>query len=492
MLTPIGFSRRFSELAAEAPDQVAVIFLPAAGGEGLWTRRQLDQWMNRLAHWLAARGVGPGSWVVIGLPNGPLHLVLALAAWRLGATVLPLNPRMPAAEAAKMLDLLDPTIIVADWALDHPRLVPSSATAATAASNLPPVPDLIPHPGKAVGSGGSTGTPKIIVDPAPWADRPGEIVERIGRHVGVRTGQIQLLAGPLYHNAPFSWAHYGLFEGHRLVLMERFDPGRALDAIATYHAEWVALVPTMMLRMLREQQAATRNLSSLEGVYHTAAACPPWVKEGWIGLVGAERVFEAYGSTEGIGATIIRGDEWLAHRGSVGRPLNCRIEIRDPEGRPLPVGAVGEVYFQSGSIEPTFRYVGAPAPPPADRFGTVGDLGWLDSAGYLYLADRRTDLIITGGVNVYPAEVEIALSEHPAVKDVVVIGLPDPEWGHRVHAVIEPVTAGQPPAEADLRQWCRDRLSPSKIPKSFEFVAALPRDDAGKIRRSGLRAERIT
>jgi len=489
----VGYSQRFSELAAQAPDQVALTFLPTAGGEERWTRRHLDQWMNRLAHWLeAGHSVGPGSWVVIGLPNQPLHLVLALAAWRLGATVLPLNSRMPAPEAATVLGLLDPAIIVADWALDHPRLVPSAAAREADRCSAEPLPERIPHPGKAVASGGSTGTPKIILDPAPWAARPGEIVERLGRHVGVRSDQIQLLAGPLYHNAPFSWAHYGLFEHHGLVLMERFDPGRALDAIARYRAEWASLVPTMMLRMLREQRARPRDLASLQGIYHTAAACPPWVKQGWIDLIGAERVFEAYGSTEGIGATVIRGDEWLAHRGSVGKPLGCRIEVRDPEGRLLPAGQIGEIFFQPAGTGPTFQYIGAAVPAPADRFGTVGDLGWLDPDGYLHLADRRTDLIVSGGANVYPAEIEIALSEHPGVRDAAVIGLPDPEWGHRVHAIIEPVAPGPPPAEDELRRWCRERLAPHKIPKSFELVASLPRDDAGKIRRSGLRAERST
>jgi bile acid-coenzyme A ligase len=485
-----GYDQRFADLAAAAPDQVALIFLPASGAVERLTRAGLDRWVGRLARRLRARGVGPGRWLVIGVPNGPLHLVLALAAWKLGATVLPLSAQMPAAEAARLVDLIDAAVIVADWPIAHPSLVASAALDQPIAdeSDLP-IESTIPHPGKAVASGGSTGIPKIIVDPNRWESRPGAIIERLGTHVGARQNQVQLVAGPLYHNAPFSWAHYGWFEGHRLVLLDRFDAARALDAIATYRVEWAALVPTMMLRMLREQRERPRDLSSLEGIYHTAASCPPWVKEGWIELLGAERVFEAYGSTEGVGACLIRGDEWLLHRGSVGRPFDCRIEIRGSEGRPVPTGVVGEVFYQLLTPREAYRYIGAPTPTAADGFGTVGDLGWLDGDGYLHLADRRTDLIISGGSNVYPAEVEIALSAHPGVRDVVVVGLPDPEWGQRVHAIVEPVDRA-PPSPDELRHWCRERLTGYKIPKTFEFVTALPRDEAGKIRRSSLRAAR--
>jgi bile acid-coenzyme A ligase len=194
-----------------------------------------------------------------------------------------------------------------------------------------------------------------------------------------------------------------------------------------------------------------------------------------------------YGSTENAGLSRIRGDEWLTHPGSVGRPFNSEFRILDEAGRELPPGEVGEIYGRStASPGPTFAYVGAPARSTADGFASVGDLGWLDAEGYLYIADRRSDMLITGGANVFPAEVEAALLEHPGVADAAVIGLPDPEWGQRVHALWQARDPERPPAVEALREHCRARLSAYKVPKSFECVTALPRSEAGKLSRPAL------
>jgi len=486
----VTYGRRLADLAQSAPDAVAVRYLRADGTEEVVRRSTLDRWANRLARWLESRGAATGRWVVIAIPNEPLHVALALGAWRAGAGVLPLNYRMPPLEAERVLRLVDAAVVVADWDLAHPALASPHDTLAADQLSEAPLPDRIASPSKAVASGGSTGRPKIIVDPNPWVERPGGLARRYGPLTGFRPGQTQLVSGPLYHNAPFSWAHYGLFEEHELVLLDRFDAARALDAIERHRVQWACLVPTMMQRMLREQHARPRPLTTLEGVLHTAAPCPAWVKRGWIDLAGADRLFEAYGSTEGIGSCVIRGDEWLEHPNSVGRPIDCDLEIRDGGGRRLPTGQVGEIFSRPHAVTPTFRYLGATAELDAEGFASVGDLGWLDDEGFLYLADRRTDLIVTGAVNVYPAEVEAALSEHPAVRDVVVIGLHDPEWGRRVHAIIEPADQAAPPLVADLDRWCRARLSPPKVPKSFEVVQSLPRNEAGKIQRAALVRDR--
>src|SRR5919205_4395621 len=201
-----------------------------------------------------------------------------------------------------------------------------------------------------------------------------------------------------------------------------------------------------MRRLAMLPDFAERDFSSFEAMHSSAAVCPIWLKQAWIDKLGAEQVYEVYGSAEGIGATIIRGDEWLEHRGSVGRSPTCEIRILDEEGRTLPPGEVGEIYFRrlDGST-PTFSYVGAEPPKTtADGFASLGDLGWLDEDGYLYIADRRVDMIVSGGANVYPAEVEAALSEHPALADVAVIGVPDEEWGRRVHAVVQPANPADP------------------------------------------------
>ena len=274
--------------------------------------------------------------------------------------------------------------------------------------------------------------------------------------------------------------------------MERFDAELALDLVERHGVEWMQLVPTMMLRMLRVPGVEDRDLSSIEAFMHTAAPCPPWVKRGWIDLIGGERIYEAFGATEAIGATIIRGDEWLEHEGSVGRPVAAEARILDEQGDQVPTGTVGEIHMRLESGEPpAYEYRGAaPAPATPDGFVTVGDLGWVDGDGYVFLADRRTDLIIAGGANIYPFEVEAVLSGHPSIVDVAVIGLPDDEWGKRVHAVVQP-TDPQAPPEADvLEAYCRDHLVSYKVPRSFEVVEEFPRNEAGKIRRSALVAER--
>jgi bile acid-coenzyme A ligase len=214
----------------------------------------------------------------------------------------------------------------------------------------------------------------------------------------------------------------------------------------------------------------------------------------WIDLIGPERLIEAYGSSEAIGSTRITGADWLRHPGSVGRaePAVCALRILDADLRDVPAGTIGEIFFHpANQTEPTYRYIGSPpAKSTPDGFASVGDLGYVDEDGYLFIVDRRVDMIVSGGANVYPAEVEAALTEHPAVTDAAVIGLTDDEWGRRVHAIVEAADSKSPPTEAELSAWLRDRLSPYKLPKSYEIVGALPRDPSGKIRRSALVAER--
>jgi bile acid-coenzyme A ligase len=190
--------------------------------------------------------------------------------------------------------------------------------------------------------------------------------------------------------------------------------------------------------------------------------------------------------------TLVRGDEWLAHPGTVGRGIGTLIKIVGDTGEELEAGAVGEIYMKPAvEIGPTYEYRGSsPAKTTADGFVSVGDLGWLDDEGYLYIADRRADMIVSGGANVYPAEVEAALTEHPKVGDVAVIGLEDDEWGRRVHALVQPADPGDAPSDEELRAHCRERLAAYKVPKSFELVARLPRNEAGKVNRSALVDER--
>ena len=243
--------------------------------------------------------------------------------------------------------------------------------------------------------------------------------------------------------------------------------------------------------MLRVPGVRERDFSSVASFVSGGAALAAWVMEGWIEILGPERMWEAYGATESHGNTIIRGDEWLEHRGSVGRPWNTELRILDDQYRELPPGEIGEIFMKRTTTEsPTFEYVGVPPPrTTTDGLVSVGDLGWVDADGYLFIADRRADMIISGGANVYPAEVETALSEHPGVYDVAVVGIADPDWGKRVHAIVRPVSLEAPPSTESLDRHCRDRLARYKIPKSYEFVEDVPRS-FGKVRRSALAAER--
>jgi bile acid-coenzyme A ligase len=354
-----------------------------------------------------------------------------------------------------------------------------------------PLPDRVSNPGRALASGGSTGRPKIIVTPGPMENTP-ENIPLFLQLLGFRAGQVQLIVGPLYHSAPWVGAYSGLFYGHTLVLMDRFDAAHAADLIERHRAQWIFCASTIMQRIANLPEGQRRDFSSLEAIASTAAPCPPWLKRAWIEMTGPERIIELYSMTEGIGGTIIRGDEWLAHPGSVGRGTVCDIRILDPEGRDLPTGEVGEIFLRlKGSLSPTHEYIGSPpAKSTPDGFTTMGDLGWLDEEGYLFIADRRVDLIITGGANVYPAEVEAALSGHPEVGDVVVIGVPDAEWGRRVHAIVQPRDQRRPPTAQALDRYCRERLAAYKVPKTYEFTASFLRTDAGKVRRSALVAER--
>lgn len=481
----LSYSALLRHLAATRPQQPAVIAVARDGGEATLTWRELEQAANRAARLLDARGVDRSSLVVVAVPNSIAHVVAASAVWKLGGCVLPLNPVAPAAERDQHLALAKPAAVVADWT-DVDALPPSELL--NSPQTADPLPDAVPNPGKAIGTGGSTGRPKLIVSTGPWGYHPQ--FEDILAGFGLLRDLVQLLPGPLHHNFGFDWCYHGILNGHTIVLMERFDADLAVDLIERHRIEYAGLVPTMMRRIAELPDIKQRDLSSLRTILHSAGPCPPWVKEAWIDLIGAPGVIEGYGASEGFGNTIIHGDEWLQHRGSVGRPFQCELKILDDDGAEVPAGTVGEVWMRRPNVGD--RYIGEQrARVRPDGFGSVGDLGWVDEDSYLYLADRRTDLIVSGGVNVYPAEVEGALASHHAVADVAVIGLPDDEWGHVVHAIVQLRPSSEPHSQEDLRAHCRQLLAPYKTPKSFEFVDALPRDDGGKLRRNALRTQRL-
>jgi bile acid-coenzyme A ligase len=335
-------------------------------------------------------------------------------------------------------------------------------------------------------SGGSTGRPKVIIDTAP-AETDPESAEN-----GMKVGGTTLVPGPLYHAGPFMTSWSALLSGGRVILMTRFDAEQSLALIDEHSVGWVLFVPTMMQRIwkLPEAVRGRYDLSSLERVMCTGAPSPAWLKRAWIDWLGPEKIYEAYGGTERIAGTMISGSDWLEHPGSVGKPtLGRKLKVLDEDGRECGPGEIGEVYMlPPGGKGSTYIYLGAEAKEQGDGWQTIGDLGYLDEEGFLYLVDRRTDMIVTGGANVFPAEVEAALDAHPAVRSSAVIGLPDDDLGQRVHAIVD---APDGVAEEALRGHLADQIVRYKIPRSFEFVDEPLRDDAGKVRRSALREARL-
>ncbi|HET6875079.1 MAG TPA: AMP-binding protein [Acidimicrobiales bacterium] len=479
-MAKISYSRRLTSLAEADPDRPAITC-----GDRTLTRAELESAANRLARDLQAGGVGVGDMVTIGLPNSTDWYVSAAACWKLGAIPQPVSAKLPARELEAILDLAEPKAVIGfpPEQAGGRRALPLGYRPDPALSDEP-LDDAVSPAWKAPTSGGSTGRPKLIVagDPSVYDD---ELPVMFGQRDGC-----MVMPAPLYHNGPIVWSCSAWLAGSHVVVLPRFDAEATLAAIDRYRADTVYLVPTMMKRIWRlpEDTRNSYDLSSLVSVWHLAEPCPEWLKQVWIDWLGPERILELYAGTEAQAATVITGQEWLAHRGSVGRPVSGSVMICDAEGNEVPVGEEGEVWMRSGREQPTYRYIGATARTREGGWESLGDMGRLDEDGYLYLGDRLQDMILTGGANVYPAEVEAAIQEHPGVHSVVVIGLPDEDLGHIVHAIVEADEDAVPRDE--LLAFTAERVARYKVPRSIEYTDQPLRDDAGKVRRGALKAER--
>jgi bile acid-coenzyme A ligase len=443
---------------------------------------------NRLARGLLAMGVNSSDLVTIGLPNGIDFIEIAWACWKMGATPMPLSFRMPKDEVAAITALAEPTLIVAQPDFAAPGRLADPGSIHDQSDDEGDFDYAISPVLKAMTSGGSTGRPKLILScakgMAPAAPAPDDFWR-------ILPGETAVVPGPLYHNGPFELAMRVIVNGGHLVILPRFDPEATLAAIDRHKASWINPVPTMMHRIWRlpAEVKARYDVSSLKTLWHGAAPCAPWLKQAYIDWLGPDVVREVYGSTEGTTLTAIDGNEWITHQGSVGRPVFGQIMIADDQGIPLPLGDTGEICLRPDpGTPPTYRYVGAEPRKLVDGWETMGDMGWVDEDGYLYLADRRSDMVLIGGANVYPAEIEGVIEEFPEVGSCAVIGLPDDDMGSRLHAIL------QAPENIDLdalQGYLRERLTSYKWPRSFEIVDEPLRDAAGKVRRTRLRDERI-
>jgi len=496
--------------SAEAePRRVALV---DPGGRALEAGELLAA-CNRIAHGLRARGVATGDVVAALLPNGAPTVELLAAVMQIGVHLTPINTNLAAPEIAHILADSEAKAFVADAAYA------ARCAEAAEAARVPPQgriavgeipgftgwdelqrgqPDA--RPGERVAgqflqyTSGTTGRPKGVARELARVD-PDVMVPLLAGHLarfGIepRGDHVHLTTSPMYHTAPLAYTWFSLHFEHPVVLMEHWDAERALALIERHRVTTTHMVPTQLRRLLLlpAEVRARYDVSSLRHVLHAAAPCPVEVKRRmmeWWGPV----LYEYYGATEG-GGTLAAPREWLERPGTVGRPWQgAAVRVIDDDGRECPPGRPGTVYMK---LIQDFRYKGDERKTAAGRIGdffSVGDVGWLDADGYLFLCDRKIDMIISGGVNVYPAEVEAALLAHPRVADAAVFGIPDDDWGESVKAVVEPARGSEagPELERELLAHCAEQLARYKCPRSIDFAQALPRDPNGKLYKRVLR-----
>jgi len=502
------------DFAKSTPDKAAII--SATTGERV-SYAELDDRSIRLANLLREFGLVKGDSIAVLAENHVRYYELYWAAIRVGLYIAPVNTHLAAEEVAyqvtdsnskvfistlamadlaqQVLELIDPsvrTLLIDGTAAGFASY---EAAIAGASAERPP---RQPRGEAMVYSSGTTGRPKGIK--RPLRDIEVDDVAANGTLMmltpGADASAVYLNPAPLYHSAALFWSTGVHSLGGTVVVMRKFDPAEFLSAIERYRVTHTQVVPTMLIRVLKlpPEHRLKCDLSSLVGLVHAAAPCPPEVKEqiiDWLGPV----VYEYYGGSEGSGITWITTDQWLAHRGSVGRPVIGTPHICDELGTELPAGTPGTVYFEQPRAP--FEYHGdtektrASRHPLHDNWTAIGDVGYLDDEGYLYLTDRRSFMIISGGVNIYPAEIENCLVMHEKVADVAVFGLPDHEMGEFVQAVVQLADGVQPGTgtETELKAFIRTHLAGYKVPRRIDFRGELPRMETGKLAKYLLRRE---
>ncbi|ADP80548.1 acyl-CoA synthetase [Pseudofrankia inefficax] len=502
--------------AEKSPDKPAVVLSPA--GERI-DYRTLEARSRQFARVLRARGLRPGDTVAILAENHVRYLEVYWAVIRSGLYLTAVNWHLTAPEAAYLLNdsaarVLVTTTRFTDLAREVAGLSPTCAAVflldgaaagfesyedAVAAQPDTPLADQ-PAGEVMLYSSGTTGRPKGIRRALSGlqVDEPGRIsASRMGRALlGIGEDSVYLTPAPLYHAAGLQWSAAAHELGATLVVMERFDAEQLMAVIERERVTHVQVVPTMMVRLLKlpADVRARYDLSSLRSLVHAAAPCPPAVKRQMISWLGPI-VDEYYSSTEGSGMTFIRAADWLEHPGSVGRPTVGIPHVCAEDGAELPTGEPGLLYFDRDTA--LFEYHNDPQKtregrhPAHPTWTTSGDMGYLDADGYLYLTDRKSFTIISGGVNIYPAEIEAVLILHPAVADVAVFGLPHDEMGEYVHAVVQPAAGVEPTPELAERllAFAGEQLARFKVPRVVTFREELPRMPTGKLAKTALRQE---
>jgi long-chain acyl-CoA synthetase len=487
--------------AARTPDRPALI-----QGDRQLSWAEFHQARNRLANALAAMGLRPGEHAIVHAANSIENLLVGAAVRAAGGVAIPMNHRLTAEEVRYILDdseasvafVGDSFVPVADrvraeargvrqwilvgderrpWAQALPDVLAAGSTGA------PPT----AGGGSMVYTAGTTGKPKgalrRAIDPTSVIDRLRDLDLADPTHV-------HLVAGPLYHSAPGGFALYAHFLGCPVVVMPRFDPEAALQAIARFRCTSTFMAPILLKRIadLPPEVRARHDVSSMRVIVVAAAPCPMHVKAQIMRYFGPV-LYEFYGSTElGIN-TILRPEDVLRKPGSCGRVVSgLDLAILDDEGKPVPAGQPGELHVRRypGMFDEYWRKPEATQEMRRGDWYSVGDVAYLDDEGFVYICDRKRDMIISGGVNIYPAEIEDALHRHPKIQDVAVFGVPDEEWGERVHAAVQ-VRSGHTLTAEDVMSFARAHLADFKVPRQVSFEADLPRDSAGKLVKRRLR-----
>jgi long-chain acyl-CoA synthetase len=471
--------------------------------------------VNQLTHGLRARGLRPGDGLAVLVPNGAAALEIYLAALQAGWYLTPINWHFTPPEIAYILRDCEAKVF-----LVHERFAAAGAGAADQAGipasgriSYGAVPGFLPvasvREGQPTGlpadrtagaamhyTSGTTGRPKGVrrelsgLDP----DDAAELSTLLPQLFGITPGapNVHLVTSPHYHTAVSVFGGAALHMGHCLVYLDGWDAERALALIERYRVTHTHMVPTHFKRLLSLPERTRRgyDISSMRWILHAAAPCPVGIKRAMLEWWGP-RVYEYYAATEG-GGTLATPEDWLAKPGTVGKPWPIsEVMIADDQGEPCPPGVAGTVYLRM-ELATEFVYKGDPAKTNGSRlrgFFTVGDIGYLDEDGYLFLCDRKADMIISGGANIYPAEIEAEIIMHPGVADVAVFGVPDEDWGESVLAVVQPADgmSGGPDLAASILASLEGRLARMKWPKSIEFIGEMPRDPSGKLLKRRLR-----
>jgi long-chain acyl-CoA synthetase len=496
--------------AAEAPARPAIVM--AQSGESI-SYGELDARANRCAHLLRNLGLQRGDHLALLIENHPRFLEIAWAAQNSGLYYTPISWRFRIDEIAFILKdcgakVLFTTLRQSNLLVELRSRLPGihyvvvdgdvdgCLDYGTASRELPSTPIADESRGSdMIYSSGSTGTPKGVKLELPTlgVDGLSRMFSVYAQKYGWNRETVYMMTAPLYHSGPLRFAMSMQYIGATLILMEKFDALLSLKLCEQYRVTNAHWVPTMLVRLLKLPEADRKrcDLSSIRTVIHGAAPTSPDIKRAMIEWLGPI-LEESYGGTEGNGLTMISSEEWLKHPGSVGRSMMGSLHILDEQGRELPPGEIGLVYFAGG---PRFEYYNNPARTKAayDAEGrsTLGDVGYLDAEGYLYLSDRRDFMAIVGGVNVFPQEAEDLLIAHPRVMDAAVFGVPDEEMGEVIHAVVQPLRPDEagPALERELLDFCLQRIAPVKCPRRIEFREQLPRHDTGKIYKRFLKDE---